>query len=95
VTAGRAGARTHKAIVGRRRDLERLLVEVGIPQAEAGEHARRLWRSRPGAASRPGEADAWEAPWEQHQNGTLVMFLLGLAIVVLAIVGFKVDWVGV
>jgi hypothetical protein len=94
VTVDRAGAQTRSAVVRGRGDLERLLAEAGVPEAEAAPHARRLWSDRPTSGSR-GEGDPWEPPWKRHSNGTLVMFLLGLAIVVIAIVGFKVDWVGV
>jgi hypothetical protein len=95
VTASRKGSRTHKAIVNHRRDLQRLLVDIGLPAAEAGAQATFLWKNRPASGWRSGPGDPSQPPWKQHPNLTLVLFFVGLAIVVLAHVVFHVDWVGV
>ena len=94
VTASREGVRTHKAIVNGRRDLEGLLVDLGLPRAEAGAQAKDLWKNRPASGWRNGPADPTQPPWKQHPNLTLAMFFVGLAIVVVAHVVFHVDWVG-
>lgn len=94
VTASRKGFRTHKAIVNRRRDLERLLLDIGLPATEAGAQAKALWKNRPGRGWRSGAADPSQPPWKQHPNLTLVMFFAGLTIVVVAHVVFHIDWVG-
>ena len=83
-----------QAIVSKRRGLERLLVEAGVPPSEARIHARKLWSDRPSSSLRGGEAEAWEGPWKQHPYGTLVGFVVAVVIVVLAIVVLKFDWVG-
>jgi hypothetical protein len=95
VTASRKGVRKHTAIVNRRRDLERLLVDIGLPSAEAGVQAKHLWKNRPESGWRNGPADPSQPPWKQYPNLTLVLFLVGLAIVVIAHVVFHFDRVAV
>jgi len=89
------GTGMRRAVVGNKRRLARLLVDAGVPDAEANTVATRLWKDRPRGSARGGEADAWRGPWKQHANGTLIVFLIGLVAAVLVVVVLKLDWVGV
>jgi hypothetical protein len=94
VTVEMRASPAQRAVVGSRGALERLLVAAGVPQTEARSLAPRLWKGRPKDAHRAGVSDPWMDPWKHRPTLTLVMFLLGLAVVVVAHVVFHVDWVG-
>jgi hypothetical protein len=94
VVVHRKGATAQRAVVGDRRGLERLLVDAGVPEGEARSLAPGLWKGRPRDAHRVGVSNPWTDPWKRRPTLTLVMFLVGLAIVVIAHVVFHVDWVG-
>jgi hypothetical protein len=95
VVVHRKGSSAKRAVVRNRRGLESLLVDVGVPGIEARAHAPGLWKGRPKEARRAAVDDPWENPWKRHRNLTLVMFLVGLAVVVIAHVVFHIDWVAV
>jgi hypothetical protein len=84
VVVHRKGSSAKRAVVRNRRGLERLLVDVGVPGIEARALAHGLWKGRPKEARRAAVDDPWENPWKRHRNLTLVMFLVGLAVVVIA-----------
>ena len=94
VVVHRQGSSAQRAVVRNRRGLERLLVDAGVPGTEARSLAPRLWKGRPRDAHRGGVSDPWEDPWKRRRNLTLLIFIVGLAVVVIAHVVFHVDWVG-
>jgi hypothetical protein len=95
VVVHRKGSSAQRAVVGNRRGLERLLVDAGVPVPEARSIAPGLWKERARGAHRIGVSEPWTDPWKRRPTLTLVLFLGGLAIVVIAHVVFHVDWVAV